>query len=335
MALGTIVDPWTLEEALSKGWIGPGDTVHLRGGIYTLSGGRTSLIGGEEGNVVTWKQYGDERPVFAHADGEPPGIKIPDYSKVSGIWFGGSRPASDEGSRTIVFGQNSIMEGCTLFNYINGLQLGSDAHGNALRRNRLVRCGYQNLSHPIYVANLNSSLPEHGVLSEENIMVASEGYSIHYYHQPSYGLAKYNFMGDCRYGMALQGDLVGPSGEYNIIWSVSQAPLFYSIVAGCCDNNLWHNLSGAPNPGTLSQDVTFDSNRFTNADHVAGTNPVTWQESDVQSNLGDSSANIDAAIAALDTAFQQTVQQIHDDDTIEAHFATLRAVIDTWKANTA
>jgi hypothetical protein len=35
--------------------------------------------------------------------------------------------------------------------------------------------------------------------------------------------------------------------------------------------------------------------------------------------------------ALLASAFTQTVQQIHDDATIETHFATLKAVIDTWK----
>jgi hypothetical protein len=243
---------------------------------------------------------------------------------VTGIWFGGLRPASDTGYRTVTNGVGGGFTDCTFFGYINGIQNGSDAHGNIYQRNRFVNCGYGLLLHPLYVANLNSSQQSDGVLSEENIFVGCEGYSVHYYHQPSYGLAQYNFIGDALYGLALQGDVSGPvSGNRNIIWGVSDTPLYNVTETGTCNNNVWQ---GCSQPSTPDSD-----NYFVDPVPTAGTNPHIWQEADVVSNLGKSSAQIDAAISALESAFTQTVQQIHDNATIETHFATLKAVIDTWK----
>lgn len=258
------------------------------------------------------------------ADGYPPDVLVASNAVVSHLWIGGTKPASEVGARTVQMGQNALVEDCTFFGYINCISNGSDAHGNIFRRNRLVNCGYLDHWHPLYIANGNSSLPEHGVLSEENIMVGCDGYSVHYYHEPSYGVAQYNLMGNCRNGLALQGDMRGPvSGNRNIIWGVSQWPLYNSTSLGTCNNNVWQGCS--------QPSVPDDSNYFVSPVPTAGTNPVVWQEADVVSNLGNSSANIDAAIAALEAAFTGTVQQIHDDVVIETHFATLKAVIDTWK----
>jgi hypothetical protein len=267
------------------------------------------------------------RPTFVHEDGYPPTVGIGNGVTVDGIWFGGLRPASDAGSRTISMGVNAIVRDCTLFGYINGIQNGDNAHGNTYRRNRFVSCGYGAFQHPLYVANMNSTLPEHGVLSEENIMVGCEGFSVHYYHEPAYGLAQYNFIGDAQDGLALQGDADGPvSGNRNIIWGATGSPLYDICVSGSCDHNVWHDCS-QPSAGGAG---TFDNNYFHGVT-TNGTNPATWNDSDVETNFGKTPAQIDAAIAALETAFAQTVQQIHDDATIETHFATLKAVIDTWK----
>lgn len=294
-------------------------------GIYTDD----TVTLGKPNTTMTIRADTGARPIFVHSDGKPPAVDRRANTTVIGLWFGGTRPADGTGAKTAVNGAGGGFTDCTFFGYISGLINGSDAHGNIYRRNRFVRCGYGLLNHPLYVANLNSSQQSDGVLSEENIIVGCEGYSVHYYHEPSYGLAQYNFMGDCLYGLAIQGDLVGPSANRNIVWTCTNAPLYHSA-PGTCDHNVWRGCS-QPNPGTLGGAKTFDTNYFVSPVPTAGTNPVTWQEADVVSNLGNSSANIDAAISALETAFGQTVQQIHDDATIETHFATLKAVIDTWK----
>jgi hypothetical protein len=267
------------------------------------------------------------RPVIVGADGYPPAVTVANNADVSGLWIGGTRPAGVDGSRTIQMGSNSVVHDCTFFGYINAIINGSDAHGNIYRRNRFVNCGYENLWHPLYIANMNSSQESHGVLSEENVMVGCEGFSVHYYHEPAYGLAQYNFIGDGRDGLALQGDGSGPvSGNRNIIWTVSNAPLYDICTSGNCDHNVWHGCA-QPSAGGGG---TFDNNYFHGVT-TNGTNPVTWDDADVETNFGKTPAQIDTAIAALETAFGGTVQQIHDSATIETHFATLKAVIDTWK----
>lgn len=273
----------------------------------------------------TMKADADARPLFVGADGKPPSVSIGDNILVDGLIFGGERPATDVGSNTIVMGKNSVVQNCTLFNYINGIQNGSDAHGNIFRRNRFVRCGYGSLSHPLYVSNLNSSKEADGVLAEENIMIGCYGYSVHFYHQPSYGVARYNFIGDASYGLALQGDQQGPvSGNHNIIWSCSNTPLYNVTALGTCDNNVW---KGCTKPTTPD-----NANYFVSPVETSGTNPVVWQESDVTSSLGNSSANIDTAIAEIEACFDgKTVQQIHDDATIDSKFLIIEAVIDIWK----
>jgi hypothetical protein len=265
------------------------------------------------------------RPIITNEDGYPPSIAIGSGITVEGLWFGGLRPDTDAGARVVTMGAGSVVQDCTFFNYINAIQNGSDAHGNTFRRNRFVKCGYGLLAHPLYVANTNSTQEAQGVLSEENIMVGCEGYSVHYYHEPAYGLAQYNFIGDALYGLALQGDADGPvSGNRNIIWGCENSPIYRWVVSGTCDGNVWQ---GCEQPNTPD-----DGNYFVDPVPTSGTNPHVWQEADVVANLGNSSANIDAAIAALESAFDGTVQEIHDDATVEGNFAVLKAVIDTWKA---
>lgn len=323
---GTPSSPMDLSTALIHH---PDDgTVAFMDGIYEVSGEFSDLeVSG------TFLAHTGSRPIVTRSDGSPPSISIQSGAVVRGMWFGGIRPESDDGARTITVGSGCTVEDCTLFGYINGIQNGADAHGNVYSRNRFVNCGYQLHWHPIYIANLNSAGPEDGCLVEESICVGCEGYSVHFYHEPSYGLAQYNFIGGALYGLALQGDQQGPvSGNRNIIWSASNAPLYYSTATGNLDYNVWGaGIVESINPGTLSEVRTMESNYFVTPTPTKGTNPVVWQEADVVTNLGASGETIDAAIAALITKFSQTTQQIHDDATIEGEFATLKSVIDTWK----
>lgn len=314
---GTPSSPMDLSTALIHH---PDDgTVAFMDGIYEVSGEFSDLeVSG------TFLAHTGSRPIVTRSDGSPPSISIQSGAVVRGMWFGGIRPESDDGARTITVGSGCTVEDCTLFGYIDGIQNGADAHGNVYSRNRFVNCGYQLRWHPIYIANLNSAGPEDGCLVEECIFVGCEGYSVHLYHQPSYGLAQYNLIGRALYGLALQGDQQGPvSGNRNIIWGVTNTPLYNSTTLGTCDHNVWQGCSKPNAPD--------DHNYFVSPVPTAGTNPVVWQEADVVANLGASSAAIDAAIAALITKFGQTTQQIHDDATIEAEFAVLKSVIDTWK----
>jgi hypothetical protein len=326
LGLGTEGDPMDLDTAMTIAQ--NGETIICMDGIYTDD----SVVLGKTGVSLTIQADTGARPVFVHSDGQPPEVDRKSNTTVTDLWFGGTKPGAVLGSKAVQNGSGGGFTDCTFWGYIQGIINGSDAHGNIYRRNRFVNCGYQNLHHPLYIANMNSSLPEHGVLSEENIMVGSEGYSVHYYHEPAYGLAQYNFMGDCRDGLALQGDESGPvSGNRNIIWGATGSTLYNICASGNCDHNVFH---GCPQPstpgGTINETRTFDNNYFHGV-VTNGSNPITWQDADVSANFGKTPAQIDAAISALETAFAGTVQQIHDSATIEPHFATLKAVIDTWK----
>jgi hypothetical protein len=324
--MGTPQLPLGLDDAMALAQVG--ETIIVMDGTYTDD----TVTLGKTGVSLTIQADTGARPVFVHSDGEPPAVDRKSNTTVIGLWFGGARPASDVGSRTAVNGAGGGFTDCTFFNYINGVQNGSDAHGNIYRRNRFVNCGSGAFYHPLYIANMNSILPEHGVLSEENIMVGCEGFSVHYYHEPAYGLAQYNFIGDAQDGLALQGDESGPvSGNRNIIWGATGSTLYNICTTGNCDHNVFHGCPQPPTPGgTINESRTFDNNYFHGVT-TNGSNPVTWQDADVETNFGKTPAQIDTAISALETAFGGTVQQIHDSATIETHFATLKAVIDTWK----
>lgn len=303
----------------------PGDTLEVGDGLYSVVADHNAPMIFPPG--VTIKASPGTRPLLIGSSTNPPAIAIGDGTTVSGLWFGGVRAVTNVNAPTITMGKGCLVEDCTLFGYANGIQNGSDAHGNVYRRNRFVRCGFGDLSHPLYVANLNSSKLADGCLAELNIMVGCQGYSVHFYHQPSYGVAQNNFMCDCRNGLAIQGDIGGPvSGNHNIIWSVSQWPLYYSVTTGTCDGNAWRNC-----PQPSGSGPSMDSEKFINTPHF-GTNPVDWQENDVVSNFGVGSSDIDAAIAALEASFAGTVQQIHDDATIEPNFALLAGAVQTWAA---
>jgi len=282
-----------------------GDTLVLLDGVYTLD--TMAITGG-----VTVLANSGARPVIAGSDGTPV-VTLGDGVYMSGVWFGGTRKETESGS--VNMGSNCIVEDCVLFNGHDGMFL--DNLGCVIRRVKFIDCGKDALWHPLYVRSTDN-------LVEECIVVGGEGYGLHLYHEPARSLAKYNFVGNVHQGLALQGDNSGPvSGDRNIIWTVSATPLYNVTSLGTCNNNVWQGCSQPQVPDA--------DNYFVDPVPTSGTNPVVWQEADVVTNLGNSSANIDAAIAALETAFAQTVQQIHDDATIETHFATLKSVIDTWK----
>lgn len=301
-----------------------GGTLYFMDGIYELN----SITLGKDGFTGTYQAATGTRPVIVGVDGYPPAVYARNDTTVSGLWFGGTKPAAVSGSRGVQSSKRSTWQDCTFFGYYGGIINGSDQHANIYRRNRFVNCGSGLYYHPIYVANLNSSQESDGVLTEECIAVGCEGYSFHYYHEPSYGLAQYNLMCDAKYGLALQGDEGGPvSGNRNILWTASDAPLYDICSLGTCDHNVWRGCSKPLAGGS----GTFDTNYFVDPVPTSGTNPVVWGEEDIVANFGDSSSNIDAAVSALEASFAESVATIQADATIETNFAVLKAVIDTWK----
>jgi hypothetical protein len=85
--------------------------------------------------------------------------------------------------------------------------------------------------------------------------------------------------------------------------------------------------SGFIQPGTLAHD-----NRWVGDSKQFGVSPWRWDDVAVVSHLGVSEPQIDAAVAAIETAFAGDVAKVYTDKTIESNFAVLAGALDRWAA---
>lgn len=303
-----------------------GRNIYLMDGIYSQD--TVTLRSG-----VTMLPATGARPVIVHSDGEAPAVILGNGCTLSGIWFGGVNGSTD---RAFQLGDNCRVISNTFFNWYEVVAEGGHTR-NIYQNNRFVNCGTGSLYHDMYISEGHAV---DACLIQGNIHIGGQGYKSHLFNSvngayPSNVKLLNNFYGDVQWGQAIYG--TGHSVTKNIIWSVT------GIIATLAGSDFtWsQNVIGLDTTTRLfmhpENNQTEDGNCFVSGSvalsypDYRGTNPVVWQESDVVANLGNSSTNIDAAIAALESAFTQTVQQIHDDSTIETHFATIKAVIDTWK----
>ncbi|HLE91769.1 MAG TPA: right-handed parallel beta-helix repeat-containing protein [Anaerolineales bacterium] len=261
------------------------------------------------------------RPVVIHSDGSPPGLQFGAGCSVTGVWFGGTKFA-DENGRIINFlsGGGATVDGCTFFGYSQGMG-GWVGSSNLITKNRFVNCGYDGLWHDIYCSNSGNTE------ISEGIHVGGAGYKIHLYNNPEGLTIRANFMGGSTVSdMAIQqgNDTIAN----NILWGEVVAS--YWNAENCIFSK---NIFGPDRAyfTDVSSNNTADGNVFCNGQTPFGTNPQTWDAAAIATNLGKTKSEIDMAISTLIAAFSQTVQQIHDDAMIETHFATLKAVIDAWK----
>jgi hypothetical protein len=315
IGIGTEANPASLSAALET--VTSGMTIHMNDGIYTQDA--MMIPAG-----VTAQPVDGARPIVVHSDGSPPTVEFGAGCSVTGIWFGGTKFA-DENGRIIAFltGGGANVEGCTFWGYSQGMG-GWVGSSNLITKNRFVDCGYGGLQHDIYCSNSGDTQ------ISEGIHIGGAGYKIHLYHNPEGLTIRANFM-----AASADSDMAIQQGNdtitHNILWGPVTASYWNA------DNCVFSkNIFGADrSPFTDITDGdptnTADGNVFCNGQTPFGTNPQTWDEAAIATNLGKTKAQIDAAISALETAFGQTVQQIHDDATIESNFAVLKAVIDTWK----
>jgi hypothetical protein len=293
-----------------------GIDVYMMDGVYTLD---TMTVK----SGVTVRPIAGARPVVVHSDGSPPAVEFGAGCSVTGIWFGGTK-FPDESGRIISFltGGNATIQDCTFWGYSQGMG-GFVGSSNLITRDRFVNCGYGGLYHDIYCSNSGDTE------ISEGIHIGGAGYKIHLFHDPEGLTIRANLMADSSGSdMAIQqgNDIIAN----NILWG--PVSVSYWNAGGCTFSK---NIFGPDRADFTDVSVTntADGNVFCNGQTPFGTNPQTWDDAAITTNLGKSAAQIDAAISALETAFGGTVQQIHDNATIEAHFATLKSVIDTWKEN--
>lgn len=264
------------------------------------------------------------RPVVVHSDGSPPGVQFGAGCSVSGIWFGGTKFA-DENGRIISFleGGGANVQGNTFWGYSQGMG-GNVGSGNTIKQNRFVNCGFGGLYHDIYCSNSGNTE------ISEGIHVGGAGYKIHLYHNPEGLTIRSNFMANSSNSdMAIQqgNDTI----DHNILWGT--VAVTYWNAGGCTfDKNIFGPDRIAFADVTQSEN-TADGNVFCNGQTTFGTNPQTWDTAAIATNLGKTKAQMDTAKSNLVSKFQQTTAQIYADATIEADFAVLKAVIDTWKVS--
>jgi hypothetical protein len=177
----------------------------------------------------------------------------------------------------------------------------------------------------------------------ENILIGGAAYHIHLFHDPTNTEIRNNFSGDADYCLVPNG--VNHIIDGNVFWKPSSPGYPVNLSTGS-DRTYTKNYHGSIASGSernghldwfggaIPGDMTASGNYYYTNTLEPGydpNSPTITNDGDEITLLGKSAAQIDAAISALETAFQQTVQQIHDDPAIETNFTILKNVIDTWK----
>ncbi len=300
-----------------------GDTVELTDSIYAVD--RLTVPAG-----VTLQAASGARPIVMRADGRAPTVVIGDHCTVDGIWFGGTLKDDVMTGWNVL--DDAVVRSCTFFNYYGVIAEGGHTRIR-YQGNRFVNCGTGSYYHGIYISN-SLALPGEGAQIVGNLFLGGEGYQIHLWHNPANTAIRNNFSGDAQWSLVLNGP--GHVAERNIIWGSrgtagARLSMFFSPGAYRFDGNLIgpHCFDGAwANPAGC----TATGNAFVAPRKPFGDKPLAWQEGDVLANLGRSSAEIDAAIAAIEKAFAGTVAEIHADQSIEGNFAVLADVLARWAA---
>jgi hypothetical protein len=322
---GTQADPASLTAALAKG-----QSFYMLDGIYNS----LDTINIQSGVFI--RAATGARPVITRTDDKPPAVEMAANSRLYNIWLGGLR--DEEISTELHPGNNSVIEDCVFCNYVEAIGEGAAA-GVTYRRNKFIGCGSGELSHSLYINNA----VDHTASVLENIFIGGEAYHVHIWHNATNTPVRNNFSSGADFCVVPQG--ANHIVEGNIFWKPSSPGYPVNLSTGT-DRTYTNNYHGPIASGSLRNghldwfgaaipgDVTASGNHYYTNTLEPGydpNSPTTTNDGDEGTLLGKSTAQIDAAISALETAFAGTVQQIHDSATIETHFATLKAVIDTWK----
>lgn len=321
---GTLFSPLDLSTGLAV--VSPTGTVHMLDGVY-----RADDLDLKSG--ITLLSESGTRPIITRTDDHPVSINIRENVTVDGVWFGGIKETVTE--RDIFPYDGATIKNCTFFGYYGGLAEGGHTN-HLILNNRFVNCGTADHYHDMYISTNHAPS---GCIVQGNIHISGEGYKVHCYNGVSGTFPQNvtildNFYGDVKWNHAIYG--LGHTILNNVYWS-SQGGVNLNEVATFVWN---HNVLGKDNARTFyhaSAGQSADRNAIVfgnpsqSLNDPLGTNLSVWQESDIQTNLGKSTADINSAISSLEASFSGTVQQIHDDTTIENNFATLKNVIDSWK----
>lgn len=326
------VTPSTFEQTLATAK--KRDTLLLADGVYPITAQILEVYCNLAADVGA-------RPVLVRTDGYTPSMTCHDDVLVEGLWFGGARDEVIERG-WIHFDKRVKFRNNVLWNYFGGIGEGGGS-ANAYRRNTFVNCGTGFLYHPIYI---NNSDPLHTAFVLENIFIGGQAWQIHLWHGPTNTLIDGNFSADADYCLSLQGTNITAS---NNVWWKPTSPGFPVGIAnsGATANNIYRrNFHGPILEGSTlgeyldwfgsndfdGRGVTLSNNYYYPNMQRADKAPVLMTLGSEATYLGKTAAQIDGAVSALKTAFSGTVQEVHDNTTINGHISTLRSVINKWKS---
>lgn len=305
--------------------------LRLADGIYTVDAPSNAPLNlGAAGARI--KAANGARPVITNTDGTPPRVHVVSGTQLSGLWLGG---AKDPTEKPVTMGAGCVLEDCVLWGYYGGIVEGSGKN-NTYRRCKFIDCGTGTFYHSVYLSSQGA-----GTVFDECQFFGGRAYHLHLWHDPLNITIRRCFSADAQYCLVFNGN--NHLAENNVWWN--PAALGYPINMSTGAGRIYRrNFHGPLKVGSMLNGHRdwFGSWTFQDGITASANTYMQFAESDPQAQqvasgeevalLGQSASAIDAAVAALEAAFAQSVATIHADATIEPAFALLAGVVQTWAA---
>jgi len=333
---GSASSPIDLATAVSSaGPVRAGYTVQLSAGIYRYSSLNFGPGGTSPSVMTVFKAAPGARAIITSPSNTPPMITMRDYTRLDGLWIGGTKLTSD--TADIQLGGSPISHwkqivNCTIFGYYGGVQSGS-AEYLLLQGNRFVHNGGGSLYHAIYISGAGSWPPAPGTLTQHtivdnNLFIAGPGdggYGIHFYHNNRTGIATRNFV-TYQWGLVMDGS--DHLAANNFFWKCGIPDGSHLALTWIYASNtrVQNNVLGPLDYLLKNSDTTNTITKNAFESSPSGTNQITLTSGQEATQIGLSAASIDGAIATINTAFSKSVDTIWADTTIEPAFTTLKGI---------
>ena len=329
---GTATSPIDLATAVSAaGPVRPGDTVQLSAGIYRYSSVNFAPGGTSPAVMTVYKAAPGARVIITTPANTPPDIYLRDYMRLEGLWIGGARQTAD--LTGIYLGGSPIshwkqLVNCTIFGYYGAVKA-SETEYALFQGNRFVHTGGGTYYHSLYISS-NDPFPgpagtatQHNIVDNNLFVAGGDGYAVHFWHNNHTNIITRNFVATHGYGIVHDGSDALVAN--NLLWRTTNEAMWMPGTHEYIVNNVFG--AHAYFAGSSSTN-TARNNAFETGDAALGTGIINLTPLGQETTqLGLSAAAIDAAIATIDNAFNDSVDAIFADITIEPAFATLKFTV--------
>ena len=333
---GTRESPWqTIEKAASS--IRPGDTVLIEPGVYRAKRFRFRPAGPGPQRRTTFKfarpnnKHG--RAVLTGPDGVTPSFDMAPFTRIEGLWIGGSPPATPkEGAVGAINREGIEVIGCTFWGRYFQWLTGNTARNILVRDNLLMHMGGDWFHHPIYIAGGPPPTTQ-DCRFIGNVILNGGGFALHCWHKPINVTIVGNFTSGCMADMVAQGP--GHIIHHNVFWKPRGKP----------DRPDWnwnallpndvvrfdHNLLGSNHPIREGGKPRFPPVKNYSLAGIRGTQvkliPIPKSYRGRLPLVGRTEREVDYAIKQLDAYFRKTTPEEMASDTttrVQRWLATLR-----------